>query len=139
MKLIAKNNTILLRPSVAPLSRLSLFYSGGETLETAEFGTVKNPAHFKAMYALSPYHRVKDGQTYPAVIVTTGANDPRVDAWMPSKFAARLQAATASENPILVRLSADSGHGMGTALSEKIAQQADVFAFLFDQLGMAEK
>jgi prolyl oligopeptidase len=50
---------------------------------------------------------------------------------------ARLQAATASQHPIIVRLSASSGHGMGTGLSEKIAQQADVFAFLFDQLGMS--
>jgi prolyl oligopeptidase len=49
---------------------------------------------------------------------------------------ARLQAATASKNPILVRLSPSSGHGMGTGLAEKIAQQADVFLFLFDQLGM---
>jgi prolyl oligopeptidase len=49
---------------------------------------------------------------------------------------ARLQAATASNHPVIVRLSASSGHGMGTGLSEKIAQQADVFAFLFDQLVM---
>ena len=64
---------------------------------------------------------------------------PAVEQQLLVDFAARLQAATASENPVLVRLSAASGHGMGTGLSEKIAQQADVFAFLFDQLGMAAK
>ena len=52
---------------------------------------------------------------------------------------ARLQAANASENPILLRTSASAGHGIGTALSERIKQQADVFAFLFDQLGMSQQ
>lgn len=101
-----------------------------------EFGTVKDPAQFKALYAYSPFHRVTDGTKYPAVFFLAGENDGRVNPANSRKMTARLQAASTSGNPILLRLSSDSGHGMGTALTEKIAQQADVFAFLFDQLGM---
>ena len=102
-----------------------------------EFGTVKDPAHFRALHAYSPFHNVKDGTKYPAVFFLAGETDGRVNPAHSRRMTARLQAATASENPILVRLSAASGHGMGTGLREKIAQQADVFAFLFDQLGMS--
>jgi prolyl oligopeptidase len=101
-----------------------------------EFGTVKNPEHFRALHAYSPYHHVVDGVAYPAVFFLTGATDGRVNPANSRKMTARLQAATSSGLPILLRQSADSGHGMGTALSEEIAQKADVFAFLFDQLGM---
>ncbi|MBP6782702.1 MAG: S9 family peptidase, partial [Verrucomicrobiales bacterium] len=101
-----------------------------------EFGTVKDPAQFKALFAYSPFHRVTDGTKYPAVFFLAGENDGRVNPANSRKMTARLQAASTSGNPILLRLSSDSGHGMGTALTEKIAQQADVFAFLFDQLGM---
>ena len=102
-----------------------------------EFGTVKDPAQFRALHAYSPFHNVKDGTRYPAVFLLAGETDGRVNPAHSRRMTARLQAATASDNPILVRLSSASGHGMGTALSEKIAQQADVFAFLFDQLGMS--
>jgi len=101
-----------------------------------EFGTVKDPEQFKALYAYSPYHHVVRGKKYPAVLMLTGANDPRVDPMNSRKMVARLQAATASARPILLRASSGSGHGIGTAFSEAIAQQADVFAFLFDQLGI---
>ena len=101
-----------------------------------EFGTVKDPAQFRALRAYSPFHHVTDGTKYPAVFFLAGEKDGRVNPSNSRKMTARLQAATASGHPILVRLSGASGHGMGTALSEKIAQQADVFAFLFEQLGM---
>ena len=101
-----------------------------------EFGSVKDPDQFKALYAYSPYHRVKDGVKYPAVFLMTGENDGRVNPAQSRKMAARLQAATGSDRPVLFRSTASAGHGIGTALSERIAQQADVYAFLFDQLGM---
>jgi prolyl oligopeptidase len=101
-----------------------------------EFGTVKDPAQFQALYAYSPYHHVVDGAKYPAVFFLAGENDGRVNPANSRKMTARLQAATTSGLPILLRMSSDSGHGMGTALAERIAQDADVFAFLFDQLGM---
>ncbi len=104
----------------------------------AEFGTVTQPAHFKAMFAISPYHNVKDGQAYPAVIVTTGANDPRVDAWMPAKFAARLQAATAKNatpKPVWLRVDYEAGHGMGSSVASRLDEQADVWSFFLWQFG----
>ena len=106
---------------------------------TTEFGTVKNPDHFRALHAYSPYHNVKDGTKYPAVFFLAGETDGRVNPAHSRRMTARLQAGTASGHPVIVRLSASSGHGMGTGLTEKIAQQADVFAFLFDQLKMSGK
>ena len=99
-----------------------------------EFGTVKEADQFRALYAYSPYHHVVDGTQYPAVLFLTGDNDPRVDPANSRKMTARLQAST--RQPVLLRTSSSSGHGIGTALSEVIAQDADVFAFLFDQLGV---
>ncbi len=101
-----------------------------------EFGTVKNPDQFRALYNYSPYHHVKNGAKYPAVLLTTGENDGRVNPAQSRKMTARLQEATASALPILFRSSASAGHGMGTALNERIAEQADILSFLFDELGM---
>jgi prolyl oligopeptidase len=100
-----------------------------------EFGTVKELDLFRALYAYSPYHHVVDGTQYPAVFFLTGDNDPRVDPANSRKMTARLQA-TGTKLPVLLRTSGSSGHGIGTALSEVIAADADVFAFLFDQLGV---
>ncbi|MDB5366517.1 MAG: prolyl endopeptidase [Rhodospirillales bacterium] len=102
-----------------------------------EFGSVKNPAQFKALYAYSPYHHIKPGTNYPAMLLMTGANDGRVNPMQSRKFTAAMQAATKSNLPVLLRTSATSGHGIGSALSEKIDQQADMLGFLYDQLGMS--
>jgi prolyl oligopeptidase len=101
-----------------------------------EFGTVKIPEQFTALYAYSPYHHVVDGMRYPAVLLLTGDHDGRVNPFHSRKMIARLQAANKSAYPILLRTTSAAGHGMGTALDERIAEEADVFAFLFDQLGM---
>jgi prolyl oligopeptidase len=104
-----------------------------------EFGTVKDPDQFKALYAYSPYHHVVDGTKYPGVLMMTGANDGRVAPYHSRKMTARLLAANKSENPILLRTSSSAGHGIGTALTERIQQSADIYAFLFAQLGMTGK
>jgi prolyl oligopeptidase len=101
-----------------------------------EFGSVKDRAQFNALYAYSPYHRVKDGTAYPAVLMTTGDNDGRVNPAQSRKMIARLQAADPAGRPILLRTSAASGHGQGSSLSEIIQLQTDTFAFLFQQLGV---
>jgi prolyl oligopeptidase len=98
-----------------------------------EFGTVKDEAQFKALYAYSPYHHVCDGEKYPSVLFLTGANDPRVDPLQSRKMTARLQAAGAD---CLLRTSADSGHGIGSSLKQSIAEAVDVDAFIFSQLGV---
>ncbi|HEY2626725.1 MAG TPA: prolyl oligopeptidase family serine peptidase [Candidatus Udaeobacter sp.] len=104
-----------------------------------EFGTVKDPEQFKALYAYSPYHHVVDGTKYPSVLMMTGANDGRVAPYHSRKMAARLEEATKSDNPILLRTSSSAGHGQGTALSERIKQLADIYSFLFAQLDMSPK
>ena len=101
-----------------------------------EFGTVKEASQFRALYAYSPFHHVVDGTQYPAVLFLTGANDPRVDPANSRKMTARLQA-SGTRRPVLLRTSGDSGHGIGTALSERIAQQVDVLSFLFAQWGIS--
>ena len=101
-----------------------------------EYGTVKDPAQFEALYGYSPYHHVKDGTAYPAILFLTGENDHRVNPMQSRKMTARLQAASSSGRAILLRTSSSAGHGIGTALDEEIEQDADVFSFLFDQLGI---
>jgi len=110
--------------------------SANGTFNIAEFGTVKDPEQFRALDAYSPYHHVQDGEHYPAVLFLTGANDPRVDPMQSRKMTARLQAANASDEPILLRTSSTSGHGLDSSLSERIAETTDVFAFIFDRLGI---
>jgi prolyl oligopeptidase len=104
-----------------------------------EFGTVKDEAQFRALLAYSPYHNVKDGTKYPAVLFLTGANDPRVDPMQSRKMTARLQAASVSKAPILLRTSETAGHGLDTSLSERIEEESDVYAFLFSQLGVKQE
>ena len=101
-----------------------------------EFGTVKDKALFTALYAYSPYHRVKDGVAYPAVLFTAGANDGRVDPANSRKMTARLQAATSSGRPVLLRIAGGTGHGQGMSMSMRVEQDADAYAFLMHELGM---
>ncbi|MBN1853221.1 MAG: S9 family peptidase [Pirellulales bacterium] len=104
-----------------------------------EFGSVTDPVQFKALYAYSPYHHVHDGTAYPATLFLTGANDPRVDPMHSRKMAARLQAATSGDAPILLRTSASTGHGGGTPLSERIKINVDMYAFLLNELKIPYK
>jgi prolyl oligopeptidase len=98
-----------------------------------EFGTVKNEVQFHGMHAASPYHQIRDGVAYPAVLSLTGMNDPRVEPWQTFKMTARLQA-TGSSKPVLMRVSMQTGHGRGTSLSERDAQLVDEYSFLFRQM-----
>ncbi len=125
---------VVSRVGIYDMLRVETFPNG--VFNVTEFGTVRERDQFQAMYAYSPYHHVKDGTDYPAVLFMTGANDGRVDPMNSRKMTARLQAATHSNRPILLRTSSGSGHGPGTALNERVEQDADMFAFLFDQLGM---
>jgi prolyl oligopeptidase len=102
----------------------------------SEYGSVNNPEQFSALYAYSPYHHVKDGTAYPATLLMTGANDPRVAPYHSRKMVARLQAASASDAPILLRTSANTGHGIGTPLAAQIEEVTDTNVFLFQVLGV---
>jgi prolyl oligopeptidase len=104
---------------------------------TTEYGSVKDEGAFKALYAYSPFHAVKDKTQYPSILMLTGKNDPRVEPFHSRKMIARLQA-SGTKQPVLLRTS-DTGHGGGTPLAERIAQSIDVYAFLFDALGVKVK
>jgi len=99
-----------------------------------EFGTVTKEAEFHALYEMSAYQHVKDGTRYPAVMLSHGINDPRVDPWMSAKMCARLQAATASGKPVLFRVDYQAGHGIGSTKLQTLKSQADKFAFLLWQM-----
>ncbi len=121
-------------PLVGIYDMLRLELDPNGAFNVTEFGSVSDPAQFAALYAYSPYHRVADGVAYPAVLLMTGEHDGRANPAHSRKLAARLQAATSSGLPVLLRTSASSGHGMGSSLAEHIAEQADLYAFLLDQL-----
>jgi len=86
-----------------------------------EFGSTKTEEGFKALYGMSAYHHIKDRTAYPAVLLDTGINDPRVDSRQMAKMAARLQAASTSGKPVLLRVDYEAGHGVGS--TEKQIQE----------------
>ena len=101
-----------------------------------EFGSVKTQEGFEDLYTMSPYAHVRDGVKYPAVMVTTAINDKRVEPWIPAKFAARLQAATASGRPVLLRVDYDAGHaGIEATRSQQAETYADTLSFALWQTG----
>lgn len=102
-----------------------------------EYGSADNAEQFKWLSAYSPYQHVKDGTAYPAVLLTAAESDSRVDALHARKMAARLQAATTSSQPILLRLETKAGHGAGKPRSKQLDEQTDIWSFTFWQLGTA--
>jgi len=101
-----------------------------------EYGSADDAHQFPWLYAYSPYHRVRDGVSYPAVLLTTAESDSRVDPMHALKMAARLQAASDSDRPVLLRVESKAGHGAGKPLSKTIDEQSDIWCFLFWQLGV---
>lgn len=109
--------------------------SSNAVFNVTEYGSVKDPVQFRALYAYSPYHHVVDGTAYPAVLFLTGANDPRVNPMHSRKMIARLQATTSSGLPVLLRTSSTSGH-INASLNERVERTADIYAFLLHELGV---
>jgi prolyl oligopeptidase len=109
--------------------------ANGET-NIPELGTVKTKDGFEELYQMSSYHHVKDQTPYPAVLLTTGSNDPRVDPWLPGKMTARLQAATSSGKPVLLRVDYGGGHGGGSGENARQETEADRQSFLLWQFGV---
>jgi prolyl oligopeptidase len=125
---------VVSRVGIYDMLRVELDPNGA--FNTTEFGSVKDSDQFKALHAYSPYHHVKDGTAYPAVLFPCGENDGRVNPAHSRKMTARLQAATSSGLPILLRTTATAGHGMGSSLRDRVAEQADIYAFLLQELGV---
>jgi prolyl oligopeptidase len=101
-----------------------------------EFGSVKTLAGFEDLYTMSSYAHVRDRVRYPAVMLTTGINDPRVTPWEAAKMAARLQAATSSGKPVLLRVDYQAGHGIGNTKEQREKEMADEWSFLLWQFGI---
>jgi prolyl oligopeptidase len=110
----------------------------GGAANVPEFGDITDPAGFKYLYAVSPYQHVVDGTQYPAVLGITGVNDPRVPSWIVAKMIARLQAASTSGRPILLRVDFDEGHGLGSSRPQRERLMADQFSFILWQSGDPE-
>jgi prolyl oligopeptidase len=102
----------------------------------SEYGSADDPEQFRWLHAYSPYHRVVEGERYPAVLLTTALGDTRVDPMHARKMAARLRAATASDRPILLRVDEDAGHGIGKPRSKQLDSATDLWTFVFWQLGV---
>ncbi|MFI3264767.1 MAG: prolyl oligopeptidase family serine peptidase [Rikenellaceae bacterium] len=96
-----------------------------------EYGSSDNEEQFEYIYKYSPLHNIKDGVNYPATLVTTGDHDDRVVPAHSFKFAAQMQYSDGGENPILIRIESNAGHGAGKPTSKKIDELADTYAFLF--------
>ncbi len=101
-----------------------------------EYGSSEDPKQFEWLYAYSPYHHVKNGTAYPAVLFMTADTDTRVDPMHAKKMTALLQAYNGGSNPILLRIEQKAGHGAGKPISKQVEEWTDIYSFLFWQLGM---
>jgi prolyl oligopeptidase len=112
-------------------------FTPGGPANVPEFGTVTTEAGFANLAAMDTVGHIKKGVEYPAVMVTTGLNDPRVSPWEPAKVAAALQASGMS-SPVLLRIDEEAGHGIGSTKSQTDALTADEIAFIFWRAGLPE-
>lgn len=109
-------------------------FSENGPVNVPEMGSVSTEPGLRDLLITDSYLRVDDGTRYPAVLITAGLNDPRVPVWQPAKMAARLQAATASGRPVLLRVDPHAGHGPGSTQTQRNELTADILAFLMHEL-----
>jgi prolyl oligopeptidase len=102
----------------------------------SEYGSSEDPQQFQYIYKYSPFHNVKQGTKYPAVLFVSGDSDTRVAPLHARKMAALLQASQAGDNPILLHYDTKAGHSGGRSISRVIEDQTDEYSFLFWQLGV---
>lgn len=102
--------------------------------EEPEWGAIADPAGYRALKSIDSYQAVRDGVAYPAVLLTTGVTDPRVAPFHVAKMTARLQTASSSGKPILLRVDYDAGHGIGSTRAQQDREAADTYAFLLWQI-----
>ena len=126
-------SVILIRSGMSDTLRSETEPNGPPNI--SEFGSIKTEDGFHGLYAMSPYLHIRDGVAYPAVLFATGAHDPRVSPWHMAKMTARMQAATSSHRPVLLRVDYDAGHGMGSTREQLREYQADRWSFALWQMG----
>ncbi len=122
-------------PSVPVLDMVRSEQRANGVANIPEYGTVKVEAEFHALLRNSSYHSVKDGIRYPATLLMHGVNDSRVDVWQSLKFASRLADAQKGQQPVLLRLDYDAGHGAGSGSDQAMQRTADMQAFMLWQMG----
>ena len=125
-------------PRVGVMNALRVEHEPGGQANIPEFGTTTTEAGFQALREMDAVEHVRPGVRYPAVLLTAGINDSRVEAWQPAKMAAVLQERSAG-GPVLFRVGFDAGHGMGLTKDQRVEETADVYAFLLWQLGDAAR
>jgi prolyl oligopeptidase len=125
---------MVMEVAVTNMTRMEFTENG--PINAPEFGSVATEQGLLDLLIVDSYLRVEDGVAYPAVLLTCGLNDQRVVAWQPAKMGARLQAATSSGNPVLIRVDADAGHGFGSTREQRNALIADVHAFVGARTGL---
>lgn len=117
--------------------RNELFPNGQYNI--SEYGTSTKELDFKWLYAYSPYYNVKPDIKYPATLLETAVNDPRVAPWQSRKFAAALQAANTSDNPVLLITRMNEGHGVTASFSQRVGNTAAALTFFAHELGLKVK
>ena len=119
---------------VSVTNALRMEFEENGPINVPEFGSVSTEEGFRSLQIVDSYTKLQDGVQYPAVLLTTGLNDPRVEVWQATKMAARLQAATTSGKPVLLRVEPHGGHGSGATKTQQDEELADEFAFLLSQM-----
>ena len=104
-----------------------------------EYGSSENGEQFDYIYKYSPLHNIREGVKYPATLVTTADHDDRVVPAHSFKFAAQMQHCQAGDAPVLIRIESNAGHGAGKPTSKRIAEEADTYSFLFQNIGVPYK
>ncbi len=122
-------------PAVGAMNPVRMEQTPNGPVNTPEFGTVTDPEEFKGLVEMDAYLHLEKGTQYPATLITAGMNDPRVIAWQPAKFAAKMQAYNGGDKPVLFWTDFETGHGIGNSKSKSFQDFADVFSFTLWQTG----
>ena len=122
-------------PTVGIMNALRMEFDPNGPANIAEFGTIKDETEFKALLEMDSYHQIKKGVKYPALLVTTGFNDPRVSSYNPAKFAAKMQNENGSKNPVFLDVNYDAGHFGGSTRDEYFKEESKKIAFILWQCG----
>lgn len=125
-------------PKVGCLNALRMEFSPNGPGNIPEFGTVSIAEEFNALLEMDALQHIEKGVKYPAQLITTGFNDPRVESYIPAKFAARMQNENGSQNPVFLHVDYNAGHFGGSTIDEKFEQKAKEYAFLLWQCGNEE-
>lgn len=122
-------------PQVGCLNTLRAEFSPNGPVNIPEFGTVTIEEDFKALKEMDSYFHLREGEKYPAALITTGFNDPRVISWIPAKFAAKMQKVSTSGNPVLLHVDYSTGHFGGETMTDYFKNLSDIYSFIMWQCG----